>query len=133
MSEENKDMEINEQEDMGILYLTDEEGKEFPFQFIDVINYEEQDYAILFPAEESELDDEDDGEVVILRVTPHDDGSADFETIEDTDILDAVFNIFMENLQQSFAAGDEEIEALGGECHCHDEHCCDCGDENCCQ
>ncbi len=132
MSDVNKDMEMNEQEGMGIIYLTDEEGKEFPFEFVDVINYQDQDYAVLFPAEESELADEDDGEVVILKVTPHDDGSADFESVEDTAVLDAVFDIFMENLQQAFAISDEEIEALGGDCHCDDDHCCGCGDENCC-
>lgn len=122
---ENKEMEAQEMnEERELMYLTDEEGNEFPFELLDVIDYNDEQYAVFFPAEESEI--EDDGEVVILKVTPHEDGSADFESTDNETVLDAVFDIFMKNLQEAFSISDEEIAALGG------EHHCDCGDEHCC-
>lgn len=124
---ENNTPETNEEE-REIIYLTDEDGKEFPFELLDVIDYNEEQYAVFFPAEdsESENDAKDDGEVVILKVISQDDDSAEFVSIDDDATLDAVFDVFMENLRQAFAVSGDEIEDCGG------EHHCDCGDEHCC-
>lgn len=86
------------------VYLADEEGNEYPFEFLDVITYNDVDYAIFFPAAEegAEDDDEEDG-VVILQVIPNDDGSVDFITPEAEDsVLDEVFDIFMANVRRQF-------------------------------
>ena len=84
------------------VYLTDEDGNEFPFEFLDVITYQDEDFGIFFPAQEED-DDADQEEVVILKVIPHDDGSVDFVSIDDEDTLNAVFDLFLENLRQQFA------------------------------
>lgn len=125
MSEINNTPETSEEE-RELIYLTDEDGKEFPFELLDIIDYKDEQYAVFFPAEDSEESAEDDGEVVILKVISQEDDSAEFVSIDDEAVLDAVFDIFMENLRQAFDISDEEIEALGG------EHHCDCGDEHCC-
>ena len=48
--EENKDL-LNEQEefdeDDGVIYLTDEEGSETPFEFLELIDFEEKQYAVM--------------------------------------------------------------------------------------
>lgn len=121
---ENNTPETNEEE-RELIYLTDEDGKEFPFELLDVIDYDEEQYAVFFPADNSENNEEDDGEVVILKVISQDDDSAEFVSIDDEATLDAVFEVFMENLRQAFAVGGDETEDLGG------EHHCDCGDEHC--
>ena len=84
------------------VYLTDEDGNEFPFEFLDVITYQDEDFGIFFPAQEED-DDADQEEVVILKVIPHDDGSVDFVSTDDEDTLNAVFDLFLENLRQQFA------------------------------
>lgn len=92
----------------SFVYLSDEEGNEYPFEFLDVITYEGNDYAVFFPANEEDEDADDEDGVVILQVIPNDDGSADFVSTDDTDALDAVFEIFMENLRHSFELDGEQ-------------------------
>lgn len=117
---ENNTPEINEEE-KDIIYLTDEDGNEFPFELLDIIDYENEQYAVFFPADDSDESTDDDGEVVILKVISQDDDSAEFVSIDDEETLDAVFKTFMDNLRQAF-----EIDDAKG------EHHCDCGDEHCC-
>ena len=56
----------NEEEDSHI-YLTDEEGREYPFDLLDIIPYEGDDYAVFYPADEAVESDDEDAEVVILK------------------------------------------------------------------
>ena len=89
------------------VYLTDEDGNEFPFEFLDVITYQDEDFGIFFPAQEED-DDADQEEVVILKVIPHDDGSVDFVSTDDENTLNAVFDLFLENLRQQFELETDE-------------------------
>lgn len=117
---ENNTPEINgEEEERELIYLTDEEGNELPFELLDVVDYNDEQYAVFFPADESEEDEDADGEVVILKVIIQEDDSAEFVSTDDTEVLDAVFDIFLGNLRKAFDLSD-------------DGHCCDCGDEHCC-
>lgn len=94
-----------EGEEAESIVLTDEEGNEYDLDLLDVIEYEGDNYAVLYPSDDAEVDSDQEEGVVILKVTPYEDGSAEFDGVEDTQILDAVFEIFMENLRQAF---DEE-------------------------
>ena len=50
----------------NIIILNDEDGNEVQFEFLDLIDYDEEEYVVLLPVEE---DSEDEiGEVVILKV-----------------------------------------------------------------
>ena len=105
-----------EEEDSHI-YLTDEEGNEYPFDLMDIIPHNGEEYAVFFPADESEEDDSEDTEVVILKVIHHEDDSVEFEGTDDDDVLDAVFNEFMETMRKAFEE-DEHGEGCGcGHCH----------------
>ncbi len=92
-------------EEMEPIILTDEEGNEYFLDLLDVIEYQGDNYAVLYPSDDAEVDSDEEEGVVILKVTPYEDGSAEFDSVEDTEILDAVFEMFMENLRQAF---DEE-------------------------
>ena len=59
--DENK-KNIPAEEEPTILTLHDDEGNEEEFEFLDVIEYQEAQYIVLFPLEE------DDMEIVILQV-----------------------------------------------------------------
>lgn len=50
----------------NIVILNDEEGNEVQFEFLDLIEYNEEEYVILLPVED-EISEEP-GEVVILKV-----------------------------------------------------------------
>ncbi len=80
----------------NIIYLTDENGSETAFEFIDLIEYNDDEYVVLLPT------DEDDDEVVILKVEPIDDEFEEYVGVEDEDILSAVYEIFKEKFKDEF-------------------------------
>ena len=82
---------IPEEEESSILMLTDENGEEVEFEYLDCIEYEGVEYLVLMPA-----DDEDDDEVVILEVVPVDEENENYMGVEDEAVLNAVFAIFRE-------------------------------------
>ena len=85
---------------------------------LDIIPHEGEEYAVFFPADESDEDDGEDTDVVILKVIHNADDSVEFEGIEDDAVLDAVFNQFMENMRQAFEEDGEHGEDCGcGHCH----------------
>lgn len=103
--EENKvPEEVNGEELDNIIVLNDENGDEVEFEFLDLIEYEGEEYVVLLPND----DDEEPGEVVILRL--EDTGSEDEESyvsVEDEDILQAVFDIFKDKFKDEFNFVDE--------------------------
>ena len=52
------------EEDNSILTLTDEDGNEVQFEFLDVIEYEGEEYLLFLPV------DDDSNEVIILLIQP---------------------------------------------------------------
>lgn len=86
-------MENNEilmEEEESILTLTDENGVDMEFEYLDCIQYQGKEYLILMPlAEES-------AEIVILEIQPVDEENENYVAVEDESILDAVYGIFKE-------------------------------------
>lgn len=76
------------QEEESILTLTDENGVETEFEYLDCIEYRGIEYLVLIPAEE------DSNELVILAVEPVDEENENYLAVEDEAILDAVYAIF---------------------------------------
>ena len=89
------DMEnlVPEEEEEGVLLLTDENGEETAFEYLDCIEYEGKEYLVLMPMEE------DEGEVVILEVEPVDEEMENYLAVEDEDLLATIFGIFKEKFQ----------------------------------
>ncbi len=119
------------EDDMPVIYTTDEEGKQHCFQMMDELEVEGQRYALLLylgEDEESEKegdkpekaehvhgegcshddddDDEDsaDEEFVIMRVVMQD-GDKIFETIDDDDEFERVLS-YVENLTEEYEEGE---------------------------
>lgn len=76
-----------------IVELTDDNGKVMKFYHIGTLEYEGKPYAFFEAAEEIEGVDPD--EVVIFEVSEKDGGLL---PVEDDDLLDKVFNAFVEEL-----------------------------------
>ena len=90
----------------NIIILNDENGNEVKFEFLDLMEYEGEEYIILLPTEESE----DNDEVVILKVEDVED-DPDMETyvsVDDEDTLNAVFEMFKEKFKDEFNFIDEQ-------------------------
>ena len=78
--------------------VTDEDGREIVLEFIDALEYNGQQYQAFFPAEtEDEDEDNPDNGLVILKVL-HEDGEDLLSTLDSDEELDAVYDLFMENL-----------------------------------
>ena len=88
--------ELLNEEEVSILSLTDEEGNEVEFELIDSVDFEGVEYLILLPPEEEA------SEVVILEVEPHTDGTESYLTVDNEEVLNAVFAIFKERFADFF-------------------------------
>ena len=97
-------MEENfEGEDLdNIIILNDEEGNEVKFEFLDLVELDDEEYVVLLPV--TEEGEEEEGEVVILKVedTDEDADEESYVSIEDEEILNKVFEIFKEKFKDDF-------------------------------
>ena len=86
-------------EDFGPTFITvtDEDGQEIVLEFIDALEHNGQLYQAFFPAETEDDEDNPDNGLVILKVI-HEDGEDPLSTLDSDEELDAVYDLFMENL-----------------------------------
>ena len=98
--DENKN--LTPEEEPTILTLHDDEGNEEQFEFLDVIEYQDEQYIVLFPLEEEDM------EIVILRVEEIEgnDEEEAYVAVEDEAVLDAVYGIFKERFKDEFEFED---------------------------
>ena len=86
----------------NIVILNDEDGNEVKFEFLDLVELDDEEYVVLLPVT---VEGEEEGEVVILKVEDNDDEDSDEESyvsIEDEEILNKVFEIFKEEFKGDF-------------------------------
>lgn len=81
---------LQEEEETSILTLTDENGEDTEFEYLDCIDYEGKEYLVLMPAEELAT------EIVILEVEPVDEENENYLSVSDERTLNAVYDIFKE-------------------------------------
>ena len=98
--DENENFEGEELD--NIIILNDEDGNEVKFEFLDLIDYEDEEYIVLLPV--TEEGEEEEGEVVILKVEDTDDDSEEesYVSVENEDTLKKVFEIFKERFKDDF-------------------------------
>lgn len=92
--------EILSEDEMNILVLTDENGNETEFEYLDVIEYEGTEYLVLLPTEE------DNDEIVILQIEPVDEENENYLAVEDEQTLSAVYAIFKDRYQDVLTFAD---------------------------
>ena len=84
----------------NIIVLNDEDGNEIEFEFLDLIEYEGEEYVVLLPNDE----EDDAGEVVILKL---EDTDSSYVSVDDEEVLQNVFDIFKEKFKDEFNFIDE--------------------------
>ena len=84
----------------NIVVLNDEDGNEVKFEFLDLIEYDGEEYVVLLPNDD---EDEDAGEVLILKLEDTDsEDEESYVSVEDEEILNNVFEIFKEKFKDEF-------------------------------
>ena len=81
------------QEEDSIIVLTDENGVDTEFEYLDCIEYEGKEYLVLIPAQE------DADEIVILEIEPVDEENENYISVENEDTLNAVYEIFKDRFK----------------------------------
>ncbi len=85
--------ELLQEEESSLITLTDENGVDTVFEYLDCIAYQGKEYLVLIPNEE------DANEIVILEIEPVDEENENYLAVEDEAVLDAVYGIFKERYQ----------------------------------
>ena len=100
--------EENVEELDNIVVLNDEDGNEVQFEFLDLVELDNEQYIVLLPVISE--DEEDEGEVVILKVEDTEENSDEesYVSVEDEDTLLKVFNIFKDKFKDEFDFVDDE-------------------------
>ena len=92
----------------NIVILNDEDGNEVQFEFLDLVELDDEEYVVLLPI--TGEGEEDEGEVVILKLEDTDDDSEEesYVGVEDEEVLNKVFEIFKEKYKDEFNFVDED-------------------------
>ena len=84
---------LPEEEEVSILTLTDENGEDVEFEYLDCIELDGVEYLVLLP------EGEEENEVVILEVEPVDEETENYLSVENEEVLNTVFAIFKEKFK----------------------------------
>lgn len=97
---ENENIELVEEE-TTVLTMTDEDGQEVEFEYLDCIEYQGKEYLVLMPTEELST------EIVILEVEPVDEENENYLSVQDEKTLNAVYDIFKEKYKDVLTFEEE--------------------------
>lgn len=88
----------------NLIELTDEDGVTTVFEYLTTVPYEGNEYVVLMVVSDEEdfdaAEEDDEGEVVILKIEQDENGEDMYVTCEDEEISQAVFDLFMEQLDE---------------------------------
>lgn len=79
------------EEEVSMLTLTDENGQDVDFEYLDCLEYQGKEYLVLMP--------EGEDEIVILEVEPVDEENENYLAVEDEATLNAVYEMFKEKFK----------------------------------
>ena len=82
----------------NIVVLNDNDGNELEFEYLYLIEHNEETYVVLLPV------DEEADEVVILRCEESEDDSDEenYRSVDDQELLNEIFEIFKEKNKDNF-------------------------------
>ncbi len=89
-----------QEEYTNVITLTDSDGSDVDFEVLDIVPYNEHEYVVMLPVD----DESDSPEAVILELLEAEEDNEEdmLQGVEDEEILNAVFNLFMEKNADEF-------------------------------
>ncbi len=97
MSEVNSNNQSNEEEVLqpeDLVILTDDDGTEVRYEFLDVITYSDVNYAVLVP--------EDSDQVEIFRMEDADEDNSTLIPVNSQETANAIFELFKTKNESNF-------------------------------
>jgi uncharacterized protein YrzB (UPF0473 family) len=91
-----KEATMSEERD-DLIILTDDDGNEESYSFLDLIEYDGCEYVVLYPERE-----DNDGTVEILRVEDLNEEEDAYLPVDSEEVLNAVFELFKEKNKDDF-------------------------------
>ena len=91
----------NDNELPEIIELTDDDGNVTRFEYMTTIDYQGELYVALMLADEDEENEEEEGNVVILKIEQDENGEDIYVSIEDEALADAVFQKFLDMVDEA--------------------------------
>jgi len=139
MKDNEKKVQIIEEEEIITLY--DENDNPVDFYEVAVVEYEDEFYALLQPAEDVEGIADD--EVIICKLEEQDDDTDLILPVNDEELLEKIFNEYLKEISEEGCGcgcgehchhedGECDCHHEDGECNCHHEdgHHCSCDKHN---
>ncbi len=89
-----------QEEYTNTITLTDSDGSDVDFEVLDIVPYKDHEYVVMLPVD----DESDSPEAVILELLEAEEDNEEdmLQGVDDEDILNAVFNLFMEKNADEF-------------------------------
>lgn len=89
-----------QEEYTNVITLTDSDDSDVDFEVLDIVPYKEHEYVVMLPVD----DESDSPEAVILELLEAEEDNEEdmLQGVEDEEILNAVFNLFMEKNADDF-------------------------------
>ena len=94
-------------QDGYLINLTDEEGNSFNLEVVGEVEYEGDDYVVFLPADMDE-DDPDYGFIILKAVDEN--GEESYDSVDDEELLERVYALYMEKLEEDADSDDSEEE-----------------------
>ena len=110
MNEEKMNGQEMELDQEAIVELVDDEGNEVAFEHLMTLEHNGAYYIVLMAAEDLANEEDDEGEVLILKMDKDENGEDCYVTIDDDDEAQTVFDKFVAALEEEDDAvpADEE-------------------------
>ena len=89
-----------------LIETIDENGNVITFELYDIVEVDEQEYALLLPTDDEEDADDEDAEIVLMRLSKNGEDYL-FETIEDDEEFNRVA-AYVESLDEDIEEEEEE-------------------------
>lgn len=89
-----------QEEYTNVITLTDSDGSDVDFEVLDIVPYKEHEYVVMLPVD----DESDSPEAVILELLEAEEDNEEdmLQGVDDEEILNAVFTLFMEKNADEF-------------------------------
>lgn len=91
---------MSEEFGANFVTITDEDGNDIELEYIDALEYNGKTYMAFFPAVEEDANEEEEEYGLILLRAETVDGEEMLATIDNEDELNAVYDLFMQQLME---------------------------------
>ena len=98
MDHDKNKQELQEELESNLVELTDEDGQTTQFEYLTTIEHKGDQFIVLLAPQEE--DNEEEGEVLILKIQPDEKGEDTYVSCDSEELEQEVFELFMEELDE---------------------------------